>query len=225
MKLPERTVFRAPGLLAIVFAAVFAGSTATAQQHDSDSHFDFYVLALSWSPSYCAVQGPAANKHQCARSPAFGFIVHGLWPQYEEGYPKDCKGSDQRRISRRTMDALADIMPSYGLIVHEWRTHGMCTGLRHEDYFSTLRAAYGKVSIPTRFADSGDASVVKPSDVEEAFLAANPGLPADGISVDCDRRYLREVRICLTRDLHFRSCLAIDRDACRKPAVKMPLAE
>jgi ribonuclease T2 len=183
--------------------------------------FDFYVLALSWSPSYCAAAGAKANKYQCGKKPAYGFIVHGLWPQYEHGYPKDCKSNAERKVPRDRLRALSDLMPGYGLIIHEWRTHGMCTGLSQEAYFATLRKAYKSVAIPAEFARSDDGTV-KPADVEAAFISANPGMPADGVSVDCDRKYLREVRICLTKEMRFRSCLELERGECHATSVQMP---
>jgi ribonuclease T2 len=183
--------------------------------------FDFYVLSLSWSPSYCEAAGKKANKYQCGKRPAYGFIVHGLWPQYEHGYPRDCKSDAERKVPRERMNALSDLMPGYGLVIHEWRTHGMCTGLSQEDYFATLRQAYESVSIPSGFTRSQGGGV-KPSDVEEAFVAANPGMPPDGVSVDCDRNYLREVRICLTKDMRFRPCLELERASCRASTIRMP---
>ena len=119
------------------------------------------------------------------------------------------------------MNALSDLMPGYGLIIHEWRTHGMCTGLSQEAYFTTLRKAYESVEIPARF-QRDESGRVKPSDVEAAFIAANPGMPADGISIDCDRKYLREVRICLTKDMRFRPCRELERASCHAPSVQMP---
>ena len=47
--------------------------------------FDYYVLALSWSPEFC--HSHPANA-QC--SGHFGFVVHGLWPQFVDGYPEHC---------------------------------------------------------------------------------------------------------------------------------------
>jgi ribonuclease T2 len=63
---------------------------------------------------------------------------------------------------------------------------------------------------------------VTPDEVEEAFVAANPGLTRAGIAVGCDRRRLTEVRICLNRDLHFRDCAEVDRRACRRDKLIMP---
>ena len=43
-----------------------------------------------------------------------------------------------------------------------------------------------------------------PDEVEEAFVEANPGLTRKGIAVTCDSRRLREVRICMSKELGFR---------------------
>ena len=204
--------------------AVYAAPAGSGSQTIATSGakpFDFYVLSLSWSPSYCETAGKKANKYQCGKHPAYGFIVHGLWPQYEHGYPKDCKSDAERRVPRERLRAMSDLMPGYGLIIHEWRTHGMCTGLSQDDYFATLRKAYGSIRVPSDFPSDGSGSV-KLSDVEAAFIAANPGMPSDGISVDCDRKYLREVRICLTKDMRFRPCEELERASCHASSVEMP---
>jgi ribonuclease T2 len=212
-------------IFSLCLASAFAdGFTKGGSGNADASHaggFDFYVLSLSWSPSYCATAGERANKYQCGKRPAYGFIVHGLWPQYEHGYPKDCQSSAPRRVPRERLNALSDLMPGYGLVIHEWRTHGLCTGLSQDAYFAALRQAYRSVKIPSGFSrDDGDR--VKPSDVEAAFIAANPGMPADGVSVDCDHKYLREVRVCLTKDMRFRPCTELERGECRAPVVEMP---
>lgn len=214
--------------LAIFALCLIAALGNSAAQDGSDGmaasgagQFDFYVLSLSWSPSYCAAEGDKANRYQCGKRPAYGFIVHGLWPQYEHGYPKDCRSDALRKVPKERMNALSDLMPGYGLIIHEWRTHGMCTGLSQEAYFATLRKAYGSVEIPAEFPRD-DRDRVRPSDIEQAFVTANPGMPADGISVDCDRKYLREVRICLTKDMRFRPCRELERASCHATSIQMP---
>ena len=183
--------------------------------------FDFYVLSLSWSPSYCEAEGEAANRQQCDVARPYAFVVHGLWPQFERGYPEDC-ATDQPDVSNQTLRTLYDIMPSAGLIRHEWRKHGACAGLSQDDYFAVLRAAREKVVIPAEFRRLDAYRTLDPDDAEGAFLKANQELPADGVAVTCDRRYLREVRICLTKDLAFRPCPEVDRRACRLPKVVMP---
>jgi ribonuclease T2 len=183
--------------------------------------FDFYVLSLSWSPSYCEAEGEEANRQQCAAARPYAFVVHGLWPQFERGFPESCP-SDEPDVPHAKLRTLYDIMPAAGLIRHQWRKHGSCSGLDQDDYFAVLRAARETVSIPQEFRRLGAYRTLDPDDAEAAFLKANPSLSGDAVAVTCDRRYLREVRICMTRDLEFRSCPEIDRRDCRLAKVVMP---
>lgn len=179
--------------------------------------FDFYVLALLWSPSYCAAEGEEANQQQCSRP--YGFAVHGLWPQFETGWPQDCPTSEPD-VSKETMRGLYDIIPSAGLIRYQWRKHGACSGLAQADYWRVLRAAWERVKIPAGYGDR--TASIEPEAVERAFLDANPGLAANGAAVICDEQYLREIRICLTKELAFRSCPEVDRRDCRLKTAEMP---
>lgn len=183
--------------------------------------FDFYVLSLSWSPSYCEAEGEDANRQQCAAGRPYAFVVHGLWPQYDRGFPENCP-TDQPDVSGETLRSLYDLMPSAGLIRYQWRKHGSCSGLSQRDYFEVLRAARETVSIPQEFRRLDSYKTLDPDDAEAAFLKANPALPAAAIAVTCDKRYLREVRVCMTTDLKFHSCPEIDRRECRLGKVVMP---
>jgi len=156
--------------------------------------FDFYVLSLSWSPSYCEAEGADANRQQCASGRPYAFVVHGLWPQYETGYPESCP-TDEPSVADTTLRSLYDLMPSAGLIRHQWRKHGTCSGLSQDDYFAVLRAAREKVAIPAAYRRLDAYRSVDPDAVERDFLAANGGLEKEGVAVTCDRRFLREVRI------------------------------
>ena len=183
--------------------------------------FDFYVLSLSWSPSYCEAEGEEANRQQCDAARPYAFVVHGLRPQFERGFSENCSTGEQD-VSRETLRTLYDIMPSAGLIRHQWRKHGACAGLSQDDYFAVLRSAREKVVIPAEFRRLDAYRTLDPDAAEEAFLKANQTLPPDGVAVTCDKRYLREVRICLTKELGFRSCPEVDRRACRLQKVVMP---
>jgi ribonuclease T2 len=115
-----------------------------------------------------------------------------------------------------------DIMPSRGLAGHQWRKHGACTGLSQADYFAASRAAFGRVRIPSEFASVASYVSTSPAQVERAFLAANPGLKAAGVTVTCSRKHLREVRVCLTKDLAFRACGADVARDCSLGQIVMP---
>ena len=209
-------------LAAVILLAVLLPAAALAQQQQRRAgDFDFYVLALSWSPSYCAAEGEGANRQQCGSGRAHGFVVHGLWPQYERGFPRECR-TERRRVPERIVRTMLDIMPSGGLVGHQWRMHGTCSGLSQQDYFDTVRAAREKVVIPQRFEGLAQEQQIAASVVEAAFMRANPGLPEDGVSVSCEGRFMREVRICLTRDLQFRACGELERRACSAAGLRMP---
>lgn len=198
--------------------ALWLAATASARADD----FDFYVLSLSWSPSYCAAEGSRADRSECNRP--FGFIVHGLWPQYERGYPESCPTSAQPpdpTIAFR----MSDIMPGRGLVRHEWQKHGTCSGLSGNVYFDLVRKAREAIRIPGAYVRPGKATQVSPQAVESAFVATNTGLPRDAVAVTCSGSLLREVRICMTRDLKFRPCAEVDRNSCRKPLVTMPAVD
>ncbi len=179
-------------------------------------NFDFYVLALSWSPGFCELDGDRSrNREQCAAGNGLGFVVHGLWPQYERGYPSDCSSAN-RSPSRLAMAEAEGVYPSQGLARYEWRKHGTCTGSSPADYFRDVRRARDRVAIPPALAGTDGERSWTVLDLERAFVAANPGLRTDMMSVSCRRGMLQEVRICFSKDLRgFRSCPEVDRSGCR----------
>ena len=167
--------------------------------------FDYYVLSLSWSPTFCALTGDARDEDQCDTRHDFSFTLHGVWPQYEFGWPSYCR-TGSRDPSRAETRAMADIMGSSGLAWHEWKKHGRCSGLAAADYFSASRQAYEKVEIPEVLASLRRDVKLPARVVEDAFVEANPGLDATMITVTCEAGRIQEARICLTRDLDFRPC-------------------
>ena len=176
--------------------------------------FDYYVMSLSWSANWCTLQGDAKGEDQCAASHDFSFTLHGLWPQFEAGYPSDCR-TTARDPSRGETEAMADIQGSGGLAWYEWKKHGRCSGLDAKAYFTTARKAFGRVVIPPVLAHLNRDVKLPASVVEQAFTEANPGLDAAMITITCDQGYIQEARICLTKDLAFRSCGADAARDCR----------
>ena len=167
--------------------------------------FDYYVLSLSWSPTFCALDGDARGEDQCDPRHDFGFTLHGLWPQYEFGWPSYCR-TGARDATRAETRAMADIMGSAGLAWYEWKKHGRCSGLSAADYFETSRQAYEGIVIPDVFRALRQDVTLPASVVEEAFVEANPGLDAAMITITCDAGPIEEARICLTKELAPRPC-------------------
>jgi ribonuclease T2 len=213
------------GLLA--FAALSFNGSASAQdrRQNAPGEFDFYVLSLSWSPSYCeAAQERGGNNRsaqmQCGGRP-YSFVVHGLWPQYDRGFPNYCERPSPR-LPRNIMQSMLDLMPAPGLVFSEWDKHGTCSGLGPRGYFEAIRKARAGVKIPDEFLDLQQARTIAPAAVEDAFIKVNPGLSNSAIAVTCDRNRLTEVRICMSKDFQFRACEETDRRSCRRDEVVMP---
>ena len=124
---------------AIIFAAPVVANA------DQAGDFDYYVLALSWTPSWCELEGNARNSPQCDTGRGFGFTLHGLWPQYENGWPSYCQ-TVERDPSRNQTDAMADIMGTGGLAWYQWKKHGRCSGLSATAYYDAARDAYDSIN-------------------------------------------------------------------------------
>ena len=203
-------------------AALLASGAAAAQRGGgTPGEFDFYVLALSWSPGFCETTGDARGSRQCGSGRRFGFVVHGLWPQYERGFPSNC-GAD-RGFPRAAADEAESVFPDGGLARYEWRKHGTCSGLGPAEWVQSVRAARDRVAVPEALSKLDQDGQTTGGAIERAFGEANPGLRPDMMSVQCSRGALQEVRICLSRDLRsFRPCPEVDRRAsCRFGTVKV----
>jgi ribonuclease T2 len=207
------------GLLCV--ASSFAGARQhpdRATEQGEPGQFDYYLLSLSWSPSYCLTH--PGDRRQCVGK-GYGFVLHGLWPQFESGgYPENCAAD-----AALTPDAEAvgrTLYPSPSLMQHEWQLHGTCSGLSAADYFRIADRALGAVRIPTPFEAPPVALSMTGAQIAANFRAANAGMPEDGLTVACSHGQLSEVRVCLSRDLAIRSCGRRVRSSCPSAAVQVP---
>ena len=190
---------------------------------DRAGEFDYYVVSLSWSANWCALEGDARNSPQCDDDADFGWILHGLWPQYERGYPEYCRTSHSAP-SRSDTAAMADIMGTSGLAWHQWRKHGVCTGLSSDDYYALSIEAYSRITRPEVFRTIDRDITVPASVIEEAFLRDNPSMETDQITITCKDGYIQEARICMTRDLELRTCgVDVIRDCSMTDAMFTPI--
>ncbi|MCC7339965.1 MAG: ribonuclease T2 [Bryobacterales bacterium] len=194
------------GSLARAGAAVANALTA--------AKFDYYVLALSWSPQHCTTPAGRRDYVQCGGTRRYSFIVHGLWPQYERGWPQDCGGE---ALDGKLVQQTLDIMPSPKLIRHEWAKHGTCSGLAPAAYFALARKAFNQFQAPDAYGKPDREIYVSPAKYKSAWMEANPGLDSSEFAVLCSGRFLQEVRVCLDRNLNLRPCGSGVRDRCRAP--------
>ncbi len=210
-------------MLTFIFALVVA-SPAFAKTPQSGV-FDYFVLALSWSPTYCGSAVGAQDKSQCAPGRNFAFVVHGLWPQYQKGWPEACAHAENW-VPQEQIDGMMDIMPSKKLIIHEWKKHGTCAGVSMADYFRATRLLFEKVKIPARYLSPNADVVTTPQQLVSDFVKTNRDLTAQMISVQCgnarDRARLSELRICLNRQGSFSACGANETRSCAATTLVMP---
>lgn len=185
--------------------------------------FDYYVAALSWSATWCEREGAARGEPQCDPGQGITFVLHGLWPQYEDGWPSWCR-TVERDPSRGETAVVADVFGGAGAAFYQWKKHGRCSGLSALDFYAKARRVREGVKIPAVFAKINRRLEVPASVVEGAFLEANPGLSADMVTVTCDQGMIAEVRLCLTPDLAPRPCAPDSARDCRmQDAVLLPL--
>jgi ribonuclease T2 len=214
--------------ISMVAVLVMAGATqiASARHHRRSSdtapgQFDYYLLSLSWSPAFCIQQPTSA---ECNGPRRYGFIVHGLWPQNEKGWPQNCGGNTQ--VPDSVVQGISDLMPARQLVYHEWTAHGTCSGLDPAAFFALVRRAYTSLAIPSPLKSPSAAIEQAPSAIVNEFLQANPRLPAGSVVATCSGQgapRLREVHVCFDRDLNARACSADAlRQACRASSVIVP---
>ncbi|WP_323782687.1 ribonuclease T2 [Leisingera sp.] len=203
--------------LLLGFAAVLTCFAAcAAAEGEPAGEFDYYVLALSWSPNWCEQEGDARRAEQCDARHDHGWTLHGLWPQHHRGWPSYCRTAaapPSRGMSRE----MADIMGSPGLAWHQWKKHGTCSGLTARQYYSLMREAYTRVTRPAIFRRLKTPVTLPAAVVEEAFLKENPGLSRDSLTITCRDGAIQEARICLSKTLQPVPC---GRDAIRDCTLK-----
>lgn len=208
------------GLALLAVALVYV----MGQQADGTEQGDYYLLALSWAPSWCDAEGDARGAPQCADGT--GWQVHGLWPQHDGGgWPEYCD-TQARDPSRARTRAMSDIMGEGGLAWHQWKKHGRCSGLSADAYFKKTRAAYDGLDWPETLTRVTGQTRATPDAVEDAFRAANPAYSENMVITTCRDGDLREIRLCLTHDLHPRPCEAdVLERACRARQINVPPAD
>lgn len=191
--------------LFLLAVAALCWSGAARAEGERAGDFDYFVLSLSWSSAWCALEGDARDDPQCDDGRGLTFVLHGLWPQYEDGWPSYCR-TTERDPTRAETAAMADIMGGAGPAFYQWKKHGRCAGLSTANYFRTARAAYDRVTVPGFLSEVSRRLQVPAEVIEAAFLEANPELARDQITITCKEGLIQEARICLTPDLEFRRC-------------------
>lgn len=205
--MPERAQTRAGIGFFVLLAAAGASLAAPVHAAGSPGEFDYYALTLSWSPSWCETEGKGKTGLQCSGTRPYAFVLHGLWPQYTQGWPENCRTARRPWVPRALIDSMLDIMPARALVIHEYRKHGTCSGLGPEAYYALSRKLFERIKIPARYLRPSKPVVISPQEIETDFLKTNRDLEPNMISVACGSgRRLKEVRICFSKAHALTSC-------------------
>jgi ribonuclease T2 len=213
-------------LLAVVITAVSLTADSAAARGPLAGRFDYYAMALSWSPTYCASEAGQGDGEQCGRGRRYAFVLHGLWPQWQRGWPAYCATRYPSWLAEPVVRQMLDIMPSRRLVIAQWKKHGTCSGLDQQPYFELSRSLYSKVRVPDRYRSPDQPISVAPSEMIEDFVKANPGLEPAMLSLSCgnrrDRGRLQELRICFDRGGAFTACGPNEARQCRAQELLLP---
>jgi ribonuclease T2 len=195
----------------ICCAILFCMPEARAQHKGQAGQFDFYLMNLSWSPEFCAIQGTSP---ECAAHP--GFILHGLWTQNSDGtYPVFCTEQPAPADIAQNLD----ITPDLALLHHEWSKHGTCSGVGPDRFFAMEHQAYRSLKIPPQFDHIDHEISMTPDAILELFAQANPDFPQGSILLSCGRNYLTAIEACFSKDLRPIACQGLR--SCRANSVKI----
>ena len=211
-------------IVACLFFALVGSASASKHHSKSASSnadntpgaFDYYLLVLSWAPEFCATHQSSMTSSECDPSRHYGFIVHGLWPQNNNGsWPSSC-GSAQP-VSNEIVREMLPIMPARGLIQHEWAKHGTCSGLSSQEYFGDIQKLYKMVKVPQEYQHPKSQFSAAPSDIEQKFAQAN-GVPRNSFRVSCSGGDFIAIEACFDKNLKYRDCGSSVK-VCRAPQV------
>ena len=179
----------------MLLLAAFLLCAQVAQAKGRPGEFDYYAMALSWSPQHCAIK--PADREQCSRQ--LGFVLHGLWPQYQRGYPSSCS---RERLDPAMEQQFAGLYPSRFLYGHEWEKHGTCSGLSQEAFHQLASDLRQKVKIPVAYQSPAEPLRKSTFELKADLAAANHWLAPDTRTVACadGGRFLREIYICINKE-------------------------
>jgi ribonuclease T2 len=206
-------------LLALACSLTGISLAKSKKKSPNPATFDYYLLTLSWAPEFCASNPSARTSDECNPNKHMGLVVHGLWPQYDNGqWPQDCASTPP--VSSATVNHMMPIMPGSSLIQHEWAKHGTCSGLSMDQYFTAIEKFYNGLKVPDDFKSPSSSATTGPSDIEQKFATANQA-PAEAFRVSCPQNAFSAVEICLTKDFQYLACPSTVRE-CHGSQINVP---
>ena len=212
-----------PILVGLLFGPAYALNGGPDQAGDAKPlNYDYVILALSWSPTYCAAKASRAEEPQCQNQANRGFVVHGLWPQANDGARLRCPAG-KSDFSKALFERALQVYPDLKLAQSQWQRHGQCFGLAADAYLERTAQARAKLQLPERFRALDKPLSLPPDELSAAFRNANAGLTMQSISVSCRASRVVGVLVCLKSDLsEFAPCPQVAKRTCRATTIELP---
>ncbi|MGN8144146.1 ribonuclease T2 [Pseudomonas sp. 22105] len=215
-----KKLFTIMALIALTVGSIGLSSARQSSANKAESvagGFDYYLLTLSWSPTFCLAH---KDDPQCTGK-GYGFVLHGLWPQYAKGgWPESCP--PLTNLSAAETAKGLTLFPTKKLLDHEWSKHGTCSGLGAMGYLDEADKAVAAVNIPQELQPFSSSYYFEAQEIADLFRRSNPGIPSDGIAVICNGPELSEVRVCMGKDLQFGACGKGVKTQCRAGDIRVP---
>jgi ribonuclease T2 len=189
-------------LASLILSACTRNRSENRAQQDDPGSFDYYILALSWAPNFCTTHSGSAT--ECGTGRRVAFVLHGLWPQSEQG-PLDQPCQHTAPVAGDIVRYALNFYPSAGLVQHEWQCHGIYSGLSSADYFHAAASVYQSLRIPPAIAALSQDTEENAATLAQQFEQANSA-PRGSFVSSCHDGELVAVEACFTRDLKLRSC-------------------
>jgi ribonuclease T2 len=183
-------------LATLAVTIAFLAQKDASAKGDEPGVFDYYALSLSWAPNYCASHQD--DPSECGIGKRFGFVLHGLWPQFWKKWPQDCS---TQKLTPEEEKKGASIYPSEKLMEHEWSKHGTCSGLGPIAYFDLSDGLRKSVKVPEAYQQPEKTFKTTSAELSKAFLDANPTLKAGSVLAVCsaNKRFLSEIHVCFDK--------------------------
>jgi len=164
-----------------------------------------YILAASWSPEYCRMDGKRDTMQCSGRNGRFGFVLHGLWPEAARGPPPQWCPTRLRPspdLIRRNLC----MTPAPSLLAHEWAKHGSCMVKKPETYLKVSAILWRSLRWPDADRLSRRKNLTA-GDLREAFVRRNPDWKPSQVGIETSRSgWLRGLRLCYGTDFMPRNC-------------------
>ena len=106
------------------------------------------------------------------------------------------------------------------MLQHEWKTHGTCSGLSPDEYFSAARKAFKSVKVPPRLAGLKSQVSMPPDQILALFAASDSQIPQSAMALSCGNNHLTAFEVCLDKSFQPIACSGVR--SCRANTVRIP---